>query len=166
MNWADWALLAILLISCLISVKRGFVKEALSLAVWVLAFVIAVLFSGHLSTFLQDAISTPSLRQIVAFASLFVATLIVGALVNYLLGELVKITGLSGTDRLLGMLFGLARGVVIVMAILILLPQIVSSITSDSWWQQSVIIPHFLAFEDWARQTASSVSDFFMSFFE
>ncbi|GLS26664.1 CvpA family protein [Marinibactrum halimedae] len=164
MNWADWTILTILLVSSLISLKRGFIKEALSLACWVAAFVIAMLFREPLSYLLTDSISTPSLRDIAAFAILFIATLLVGGLVNFLLGELVKFTGLSGTDRLLGMLFGALRGFILIMAILLLIPAVVP-IDRDPWWQQSVLIPKFLQFESLSREVAQSVMDFIRGLF-
>ncbi len=164
MNWADWSIVAILALSSLISLKRGFVKEALSLIVWAAAFIIAMLFSGRLSTLLVDAIATPSIREMAAFAILFIAALIVGAMVNYLVSTLVKMTGLSGTDRLLGMVFGVARGLIVVMAILLLLPSLIP-IDQDSWWQQSLLIPHFLSFEGWARGLAGDVSALISSLF-
>ena len=165
MNWADWTIVGILSVSCLISIKRGFVKEALSLVVWIAAFIIAMVFSDRLALLLTDLISTPSVRNIAAFAILFAATLIVGAMVNYLIGELVRMTGLSGTDRLFGMVFGLARGALVVLAIVILLPSMVP-VDEDNWWQQSRLIPRFLVFEDWARETTASVTGWFMAFFE
>lgn len=165
MNWADWGILGILLVSSLISVKRGFVKEALSLATWVIAFVIAMLFGDQLAVLLTDLIPTPSIREMTAFVMLFAATLIVGAMVNYLIGELVRMTGLSGTDRLFGMIFGLARGLIVVMAALILLPSLVP-LEQDQWWHESALIPHFLAFEHWARALAAETTRFFLQWFE
>ncbi|MGD8176455.1 CvpA family protein [Marinimicrobium sp. ARAG 43.8] len=165
MNWADWTILSILLVSSLISIKRGFVKEALSLVTWIVAFVIAMLFSDRLAVLLTDLIPTPSIREVVAFVALFAATLIVGAMVNYLIGELVRMTGLSGTDRLLGMIFGLARGLLVVMALLILLPTIIP-MEQDEWWRESALIPQFLAFEGWARALAGETSRFFLQWFE
>lgn len=154
MNWADWVIVAILVVSSLISLKRGFVKEALSMVNWVLAFIIAMTFGEQLSSLLVDHISTPSVRDMVAFALLFAATLIVGALVSYLIGELVRLTGLSGTDRLFGMIFGLVRGFIVVMAILLIVPGIIP-IDQDTWWKESVIIPHLMEFEGWCRVIAS-----------
>lgn len=165
MNWADWAILGVLLVSSLISIKRGFVKEALSLVTWVLAFIVAVLFGDRLAVLFSELIDTPSLRDVVAFFLLFAATLIVGAMVNYLIGELVRMTGLTGTDRLFGMLFGLARGLVVVMALLILLPSMVP-VAEDPWWHESTLIPRFLAFEDWARALAAETTRFFFQWFE
>jgi len=164
MNWADWTIIGIVGVSCLIGLKRGFVKEALSLACWVVAFFVAVTFRAPLSALLVDAISTPSVREITAFALLFTATLIVGALISYLIGELVRITGLSGTDRLFGMVFGAARGAIVVMAILLLVPAVVP-IDQDPWWRQSNLIPSFLTMEDWARRASDQFVGFAVSFF-
>lgn len=164
MNWADWAILAILLLSCLISLKRGFVKEALSMVNWVLAFFVAMTFRGPLAALLEAQIAIPSVREMVAFGTLFAATLIVGAMVNHLIGELVRMTGLSGTDRLFGTVFGLVRGFIVVMALLLLLP-VVIPIDQDAWWQESALIPQFLRFEGWARSTASELAGFSISLF-
>ncbi len=164
MNWADWTILAILAVSSLISLKRGFIKEALSLAVWVVAFVIAMTFRDSLASLLENSIVTPSIRDMAAFAILFAATLIVGAMVNYLISELVRMTGLSGTDRLFGMIFGMARGLIVVMAILLLVPPVVP-IDQDPWWQQSNLIPHFMTLEAWARQLAGQTADLVLRFF-
>jgi len=106
----DWLILAVVIISALISIKRGFVKEMLSLASWLSAFVIARVFSGHLEVLLVQWIETPSARYGAAFGILFATTLIIGAMINHLVGELVKVTGLAGTDRLFGVVFGTTRG--------------------------------------------------------
>lgn len=150
MNWADWVILAILVVSSLISLKRGFVKEALSLANWFIAFFIAMSFHSTLASLLEAYVATPSLREMLAFASLFALTLIVGAMVNNLLVEVVRLTGLGGTDKTFGMIFGLLRGFIIIMAALILLPGIVS-FDQDGWWQQSMLIPELLKFEGWCK---------------
>ncbi|MGH8333101.1 MAG: CvpA family protein, partial [Pseudomonas sp.] len=96
-TWVDWAIVAIVAISALISLSRGFVKEALSLVTWIIAGVVAWMFGGSLSEYLGGYIQTPSARIITGCAIMFVATLIVGAMINYLIGELVRVTGLSGT---------------------------------------------------------------------
>ena len=160
MNWADWVILAIVAISSLISLKRGFVKEALSLANWIVAFFVAMMFAEPFASILSPYISTPSIRDMVAFAALFAATLIVGAMLNNLVGELVRITGLSGTDRAIGMVFGLLRGFVIVMAILLLVPLLVP-INEDVWWKKSMLIPQFLELEDWTRQVTADIAGMF-----
>ena len=164
MNWADWVLIAIIAISCLISIKRGFFKEAISLAIWAAAFFVAVTFHEQLAELMKEAISTTSIRYLVAFGVLFGLTLIVGSMVNYLFSELVRMTGLTGTDRALGVVFGLARGVIIVMAVLIFVPMIVP-VEQDGWWQNSVLIPEFLLMETWCRDTFSQLMSFVAGLF-
>ena len=159
MTWADWAIVAVLGLSALISVVRGFVKEVVSLLIWVAAAVIASIFHDQLAVWMVDWISTPSLRMLTAWILLFVAVLIVGGILNYLLGKLVEATGLSGTDRLLGLLFGLARGLIVLMVIVIILPSVLP-VDQDLWWQESTLIPYFLQYEDWAKETGAAVLDF------
>ena len=148
-TWVDWAIIAIIAISSLISLKRGFVKEALSLVTWIIAGVVAWMFGGALSQHLTDFIEMPSARVIAGCAILFVATLLVGALVNFLIGELVRVTGLSGTDRFLGMVFGGARGALLVVVLTGLLS--LAPVQQDPWWQQSSLLPHFLMVADWSK---------------
>lgn len=157
-NWADWAIIAISTLSCVISLVRGFVKEALSVAIWVIAFGVATWFSPKLAPMLAVYIDAVSLRQMAAFASLFVVTLLIGGAVNYLLSTLIRATGLSGTDRLLGVLFGLIRGFVIIMVIVLYLPKMVP-VDQDTWWSESKLIPHFLSFEDKFRTITDSLYD-------
>src|SRR5690625_7128300 len=133
MNWADWVILDMLLVSSLISIKRGFVKEALSLATWLVAFIVAMLFSDRLALLLINLIDTPSVREMVVFAVLFASTLVVGAMVTHLVSELVRMTGLAGTDRFFGMIFGMARGLVVVMALLLLLSSLFPVLLYVCW---------------------------------
>ena len=148
-TWVDWAIIAIIAVSSLISLKRGFVKEALSLVTWSIAGVVAWLFGGALSQHLTEFIDMPSARVIAGCAILFVATLLVGALVNFLISELVRVTGLSGTDRFLGMVFGGARGALLVVVLTGLLS--LAPVQQDPWWQQSSLLPHFLMVADWSK---------------
>ncbi len=148
-TWVDWSIIAVIAVSGLISLKRGFVKEALSLLIWIVAGVIAWMFGGALAEHLVDFIQTPSARVIAACAILFVATLLVGALINFLVGELVRVTGLSGTDRLLGMVFGAARGGLLVVVLVGLLS--LAPVQQDNWWRESSLLPHFLMVADWSK---------------
>lgn len=150
-NWADWTIVAIVGVSCAFSLLRGFVKEALSLVTWVLAMFVAVAFHERLAAVFSRWVETPSLQLILAFAALFVSTLLIGAILSKLLGTLIAATGLGGVDRLLGTVFGLARGLLIVLALVIWLPMALP-VKSDSWWTSSVLIPHFESSEGFARQ--------------
>ncbi|UGV32055.1 CvpA family protein [Halopseudomonas aestusnigri] len=149
LTWVDWAIVAIIAVSALISLTRGFVKEALSLLTWVIAGLVAWLFGGALAELLVPYIETPSLRVIAACSILFVMTLLLGGLVNYLISQLVKATGLSGTDRFLGMVFGAARGALLVVVAVGLLS--LAPVEADVWWRESVVIPHFLLVADWSK---------------
>jgi membrane protein required for colicin V production len=148
-TWIDWAIVAVIAISSLISLSRGFVKEALSLLTWIIAGIVAWMFGGALSQYLGAYIETPSARVIAACALLFVLTLLVGALVNYLISELIRVTGLSGTDRFLGMVFGAARGALLVVVAVGLIS--LGPVEQDVWWQQSRLLPHFLMVADWSK---------------
>ncbi len=159
MIFIDWTIIAILVISALISIRRGFTKEAMSLASWLIALFIARLFSDNLASLLTGLIPNEATRYTVAFVSLFVATLIVGALINHLLGEFVRMTGLSGTDRLLGVVFGLLRGVIIVVAILAL----GQLFALDQFWKDSVLVPYFDPVIRWTGENIHRASGAILS---
>ena len=144
----DWIIMAVLLVSTLISIKRGFVKEALSLATWVAAIIVSRLFASQVSPLLVGAIEMTSMRLGVAYVLLFVGTLIVGALLNNLIGEAVKMTGLGGTDKFLGMFFGFARGSVVILVMVAGLYYLVP-VEEDSWWKDSLLIPHIVGAIEW-----------------
>ncbi|PCK89930.1 colicin V production CvpA [Pseudomonas viridiflava] len=152
----DWAILGIVAISALISLKRGFVKEALSLTTWIIAGVVAWMFGAGLSQYLVNYIETPSARVIASCTILFVATLLVGAMVNFLIGELIRVTGLSGTDRFLGMVFGAARGGLLIVVAVGLLS--LGPVQQDQWWQQSRLVPQFLMVADWSKNLILGMS--------
>ncbi len=149
MNWVDFVLIGIVSVSLLISLVRGFVREAFSLAAWILAVWVSWSFFRELAVHLEPWVSVPSLRLGLAFAVLLLVTLILGSMVNFLISQLVERTGLTGTDRLLGMFFGVARGVLLI-AILVLLAGL-TPIPNDPWWQESRLIPYFQELAVWLR---------------
>ena len=149
MNWVDFVLLGIICVSLLISLVRGFVREAFSLAAWIIAFWVSWTFFRELAIHFEPWVSVPSLRLGLAFATLLLVTLILGAMVNFLASQLVEKTGLTGTDRLLGLFFGVARGALLV-AILVLLAGL-TPLPNDPWWQESQLIPYFQELAVWLR---------------
>ena len=140
MIWVDYVILAILVVSAGISVLRGFLREAISLAGWVLAFWLALTFADDISALFATSISQPSMRHAVAFFAIVVITLIVTAIVMYLIRLIVDKTEITGTDRALGIVFGIARGIVIV-AILVLFAGL-TALPQDPWWRESLFLPH------------------------
>lgn len=156
--------MAILGFSILISVVRGFIREALSLLIWAAAFLGAMVFHPELALYFDTLVETPSLRALVAWVVLFFGILMAGSLVSFLLAQLVESTGLSGTDRLIGAVFGALRGFIVVMVILIILPGVLP-VSQDAWWNSSVLIPYFLACEDWVMDAGTGVLAFFKSLF-
>lgn len=162
MNIADYVILGTIAVSMALSLMRGFAIEALSLASWVAAFIIARLFSLPLAVLMTDLIDPPSARQPVAFVVLFILTLVVGALIKHLAKEVVKVTGLSGTDRALGSVFGAIRGALLVVVCLAVLSR-TTQMPGDPWWQHSLLIPHFLMVENWTAEMGRLVWDKIMA---
>ena len=155
----DIAIVVIIAVSGCISLIRGFVKEAMSLVIWLTAFVVAMTFKELVAEVLVNVISLASMRQLAAWLILFVGTLLIGAMVNFLLGKLVSSTGLSGTDRTLGLVFGVFRGALIVLALVVLLPEVLP-VDQDLWWTSSKLIPVFMSFKDLGIEAAMAVKDF------
>ena len=149
MSWIDLVILGVILLSSLISLVRGFVKESISLATWLLAGFIALSYHQVLAEMLAAYIESPSISLVVAFGILFLATLIVGAIINFMVSQLVSKTGLSGTDKTLGVIFGAARGVLII-AMVVLFADL-TPIPSEPWWQESILIEQFSGIADWIR---------------
>jgi membrane protein required for colicin V production len=144
MATVDLIILIVVLVSALIGLARGLMKEVLSLASWLAAFILALYFAPAVGDRLSGQLADESVRLVVAFITIFLATLLAGGLLQWLAGTLIKTTGLSGTDRFLGFLFGSARGVLACIVTLIALRQFA---TAGQWWQSSVLVPELLAFE-------------------
>jgi membrane protein required for colicin V production len=139
--WVDYVLIAIVALSAVISLLRGFIREALALVGWVAAVWLVLTFTQPVAAMFAQHVEVPSLRMGIAALCIFVATLIVAAIVVYLVGLLVDKTGLSGTDRMLGVVFGAARGVIIA-AIVVLLAGL-TPLPRDPWWRDSLLLPRF-----------------------
>lgn len=150
MNWADYTILAVIGVSVVISLLRGFTKEAMSLAGWVIAVWVGLRFADNLQVLLESQISVPSLRLIIAFAILFIITLFLAGLVNHLAVQVIKKTGLSGTDRMIGIFFGIARGCLVV-AVLVLIGGL-TPMPQDPWWHESQLLRYFQDMAIWMRQ--------------
>lgn len=146
----DWVIIVVLAVSTLLSLWLGFVREAISLAGWVTAFLVANLYVGQLASLLAGSIENMTGRYVAAYAILFVATLIATSFVTSLAGHFVKATGLTVLDRLLGTVFGFARGIILILVVVFVLRQLVPP-TELLWLDQSVLMPHVDMLGNWAR---------------
>ncbi len=160
MAWIDLVIVGIICLSALISLIRGFVKESISLVTWVVAGVLALRYYAPMADLLEPFINSVNLRQWVGGGILFVATLIVGAIVNFIVSQLVSKTGLSGTDKALGVVFGAARGVLIVTMIVLLAS--LTPMPEAPWWQESATIEFFQQLAVWVKDVipADAVGQF------
>ncbi len=147
LNWIDYAILGTVGFSALVGLARGLIREVLSLGSWIVALLVAWFFHRDLAAVLSTQIAHPMLRLAVAFIILVIAVLLLGALLGALLTALIDQMGLGGLDRLLGMTFGGARGVVIV-AILVYLASFTPA-PSDPAWNESILIRDFQAIAQW-----------------
>ena len=149
MSWLDLFILAVIVLSALISLIRGFVKESISLITWIAAGLLAFRYFSPLSNLLEPYVASATVRSIAAFAILFVSTLIVGAIVNFIMSQLVSKTGLSGTDKTLGVVFGSARGVLIVTMLGLLAS--LTPMPETDWWKDSASIGFFQQLAEWVK---------------
>lgn len=152
MNWADWCIVGLLALSVLLGLLRGFFREVATLVVWVGAFVVATAFGDLFAARLETYVSEPSVRAAAAWVLLFIAVLIVGAIVTHFIVELIRRSPVSGTDRMLGSLFGLARGGLLVAALVFFAA--LTPVKQDPWWQESKLVG---LFEDIAARLAEFV---------
>ena len=147
MNWADYCIIGVLALSVLMGLWRGLIGEILALACWVVAIWVAWRFGPQVAAQFT-AVELPSARMLLGYVLCFVAVLIAGAILGFLLRKLISGSGLSGTDRLLGMIFGLARGIVLMTLVVLLLG--FTPFPRDPWWHQSQLLPSFQNAAQWA----------------
>jgi len=136
MTWLDYAIIAVLAISIVWSALRGVVREIISLGGWVIAFLAANLFAGPLAEHLPQLVAGATLRALVAFLAIFIFALILTALVGMLMSRLVNAVGLGAADKGLGALFGLARGMIVVLVAALLAG--LTAAPRQAWWKESM----------------------------
>lgn len=148
MNAADIAILAVLALSTLFGLMRGFVSEVLSLVCWVAAFWVAWAFGDQVAQLYGGWLHEPAARIVAGYATCFVAVLIAGALIGWVLRKLMNVSGLRGGDHFLGMWFGLARGLLLVTFAVLMLG-FTSAPREAPWWRQSTLLPAFANGAGW-----------------
>ena len=154
-NNADVVLLILIGVSTLIGLFRGLFREAFSLAVWGVSLAVAYLFAPALQPLIARSVGNDAVAYPLAMVVVFVCCLIVGALLQRFGATLIDSTGLSGLDRVLGMVFGAARGAIVAVVLLIALRPFLAA---APWWQESVMIGLLLTFEHLVLGTLQSLA--------
>jgi len=138
-TWLDYTVVGVLLVSIAWGIWRGLVREVISMLGWVIAFLAANLFAGPVSLALPESVQTPELRLAVAFVGLFIGSLMVTTLLGLLLSKAMHAVGLESLDRVLGALFGVARGALLVLAAALLAG--LTQLPRQPAWRDSVAGP-------------------------
>jgi len=149
MGTPDLIITGIILISVLIGIVRGFIKEFISLVTWIVAIVLAAMFTTPLGQYMTFT-EKPFLRSLCAFLLIFVSVVFLGAIINYVVGTFVRKTPFSAADRVLGSLFGVLRGVVFI-TILVLIGGL-TTLPQAPWWQASYFIPRAQVVAMWLQE--------------
>jgi len=163
LNEIDYGIIGIISISVLVGLLRGFVRDSMSLMTWIVAAILAVSYCEEVAVWFTS-ISIVGVRLLLAFILILLTTLIVGGIVSHLLSKLIHSTKFSITDRIVGILFGLARGVAItafgiLMAVLIVKP---SNLSKNERWKASILIPQFEPTSLWIKaQLPEAIVKFF-----
>ena len=143
MSEVDLVILAVIFFSAIISFLRGFSREAMSLGTWTMAIAITLLFTSRFSVLLPiDTVQSPQARATISAVSLFVGTLFMGGIINWVFERIMSRTKIGKIDRAVGVGFGVVRGVIIVR-LLVLLANLVPELKQEVWWRNSAALPHF-----------------------
>lgn len=137
MNGFDFALIAVVSLSTLFAFVRGVVRELIALATWVVGIVLAFMYSGTVAGLFSRLDFNPAAKHVLAFALILIIALIAGALVARTLSGVIKAIGLGFVDRMLGAVFGLVRGLAVI--VLFALVAGVTPMPKQVWWQNAVL---------------------------
>ena len=133
----DYVVIGIVALSLILGLWRGVVSELIALAAWILAFMAALEFGTQAGQQLFAGIADPALRALAGCAAVFIGVLVLMSLVRLAVRSMVKALGLSLSDRLLGMVFGLARGLLVVLVLVA--AGGLTSAPQQTWWKQAVL---------------------------
>jgi membrane protein required for colicin V production len=160
MNTADILILAVLALSMLFGLWHGFISEVLSLACWIAAFWVAWAFGDEVAAFYGGFLRQPTACIVAGYATCFLGVVVVGALLGWMVRRLLNHGGLRGGDRLLGLVFGFARGALLVTFAVLMLG-FTAVPRQAAWWRQSTMLPAFEGGAGWfATKLPASVSHY------
>lgn len=153
----DWVLLGVLALSALLGALRGFVAEVLSMVVWIAAFWLAFVYGAEAAEWLKPQVQDAAGRLLLAYALVFIVAMIVGSVMTWLVGAMVKSVGLGGLNRFFGLVYGLGRGVVLGCVLVLLLGW--TALPREPQWRASPLIPLYQAgaetMKDWLPEAAA-----------
>ena len=157
MTWFDYSVIAIVILSALLGYWRGLVYEILSLLGWVVAGIVARLFAAKAAPYMPAALGAEAVRTAAAFTLLFIGTLIIGGIVAWMLSKLFKWVGLGWLDSLLGGVFGVLRGVLVVLALVLLAG--LTGFPKEPFWRNATLGKPLenvaLAVKDWLPENVA-----------
>jgi membrane protein required for colicin V production len=140
MNWIDYLLIALIVISCVAGVLRGLLREVIVLVTWIAAVWIAWHYADVLERHLGGVLANESVRAWAARTIIFVALVVLGSCVSGVVGRLVRLSIFSGTDRFFGGIFGFLRALVMIGLLVMLCHAL--RLTGEPWWRGSTLIPY------------------------
>jgi membrane protein required for colicin V production len=153
MNGADYLFVAILLASSTLGVLRGFIRESVSLLAWLIGLWVAWRYAYVLDPYLGGVLATPGLREWIARILLLFGILLLGAAIGSLVSYLTRrAAGLAGTDRMLGILFGLVRALVIIGVFVMVGRGL--DLDGEGWWKRSALMPYAEHAANWLERYA------------
>jgi membrane protein required for colicin V production len=135
MTWFDYAVLAVLALSAVIGISRGFVREVFALAGWIAATLVAMVFAGEASALIPASFGTPLVRTLIAFAVIFLLVLIGAGFTSLVVTKVVRAAGLGLADRTLGGVFGIARGALILLVLVLVAG--LTALPRERFWREA-----------------------------
>ena len=149
-DWAvvDWAIIAIVLLSAVLGLMRGMVRELIALGTWVAAILVARMFGPQVSEMLAPYIEYPKLQTGLGFVLTVIVVVVLGSFLSKITQKLISATGLGGLDRIMGFIFGGARGVAVLVLLVAMLS--LTSLREADWWSASQFIPNLEGLRDQA----------------
>jgi len=155
LNMFDYGLLVVILLSLLLGVRRGFFAEVLSVLTWVIAFFVAMLFTHSLALYLAHYVKSTLLANLLSFVGLFVLVLIIGAIVRCIVMRLTDQTQMSIVNRMLGAVFGIARGVLVALLLVFIFSN--TALKDHDWFKNAALTNELQGINHWIHTKASTV---------
>lgn len=140
MNTADYVVIAAVVLSAIVGAVRGFLREAIALAAWLVALFVAWHFSDTIEPHLGGLLAASHVRPWAARVIIVALVLLLGAGLGAIVAHYVRLSIFSGMDRFLGLLFGAARGVVLI-GVFVILGQLLK-LDGEVWWRHSMLLPY------------------------